>query len=54
MDRLAKEDHTTKADVLRRALALYDYLHREAVKKDRKLTIRDRDSDKVYTDIVFP
>ena len=49
---LAKKDHTTKVDVLRRALALYNYVHREAADKDLKLSITD-DEDTILKDIVF-
>ena len=49
---LANKDETTKVDVLRRALALYNYLHREAIDKDLKLSITD-DQDKIIKEIVF-
>ncbi len=49
---LANKDQTTKVDVLRRALALYNYIHREAVDKDLKLSITD-DEDTIIKDIVF-
>jgi len=50
---LAAKDHTTKVDVIRRALALYNYVHREAVDKKLKLSITD-DRDEILKDIVFP
>lgn len=50
---LAKKDQTTKVDVIRRALALYNYVHREAVDKKLKLSITD-DRDAILKDIVFP
>ena len=49
---LAKKDQTTKVDVLRRALMLYKYVHREAVDKQLKLSITD-EQDKIIKDIVF-
>jgi hypothetical protein len=49
---LAKLDDTTKADVIRRALALYNYVHREAIDKKLKLSITD-DEDAIIKDIVF-
>jgi len=49
---LAKKDGTTKVDVLRRALALYNYVHREAITKEKKLSITDNE-DKIIKDIVF-
>ena len=36
---LAKKGHTTKVDVIRRALALYNYLEREVKEKDLKNTV---------------
>lgn len=49
---LAEKDQTTKLDVLRRALALYDYLHREAAEKNLKLSLTD-DEDTIIKDILF-
>lgn len=49
---LAKKDGTTKVDILRRSLALYNYAHREVAEKDRKLSITDSD-DKVLKDLIF-
>ncbi|MBM3237047.1 hypothetical protein FJZ31_12215 [Candidatus Poribacteria bacterium] len=49
---LAKKDQTTKVDVLRRALALYNYVHKEAIEQDKKLSITDEE-DKIIKDIVF-
>ena len=53
LEKLAKADHTTKRDVIRRALALYDYLHEQKVKGGaRKVSITDA-NDKVLKDILF-
>jgi len=42
LDELARKVGTTKTDVLRRALALYDYVERELEKDDgRNLSITD-------------
>lgn len=51
---LAKKDHTTMVNILRRALALYNYVHDEVVmrRNERKLSITD-DQDKILKDIVF-
>lgn len=49
---LAQKDETTKVDVLRRALAIYYYVHKEAKEKGRKLSITD-DEDTIIKDIVF-
>ena len=50
--KLAQDGQTTKADVIRRALALYEYVNREAVESKRKLSITDQ-QDKVLKDIVL-
>ncbi|MSS72639.1 MAG: hypothetical protein EXS64_14275 [Candidatus Latescibacteria bacterium] len=50
---LAKKDETTKVDVLRRALALYNFVHKEAIDKNLKLSITD-DKDTILKEIVFP
>lgn len=52
LEGLAEKDQTTKLDVLRRALALYDYLHREAAEKNLKLSLTD-DEDTIIKDILF-
>lgn len=52
LTQLAKDGQTTKADVIRRALALYEYVSREAVESKRKLSITDRDG-RVLKDIVL-
>ena len=52
LTQLARKDQTTKVDVLRRALALYNYVHREAADKKLKLSITD-DQDTIVKDIIF-
>lgn len=52
LEDLADKDQTTKVDVIRRALALYKYVHKEAIEQKRKLSITD-DEDKIIKDIVF-
>ena len=49
---LAKKGQTTKVDVIRRALALYNYVQREAKDKDRRLLITG-DDDETIKEIVF-
>jgi len=49
---LAHQDQTTKVEVLRRALALYNYVHKEAINKNLKLSITD-EGDTILKDIVF-
>ena len=49
---LAEKGQTTKVDVLRRALALYNYVQREAKDKDRRLLITGSD-DEAIKEIVF-
>jgi len=52
--RLAAEDQTSKREVLRRALALYNHLHEQGVRTGgvRKLSITDKD-DHILKDILF-
>lgn len=52
LDRLAKSEGISKPEVIRRAIALYNYVHEEAVEKKRKLSITDKD-DTILKDIVF-
>ena len=51
---LAKDEHTTKREVIRRALALYNYLHQEGVKmgSEKRVSITDKDN-KIIKDILF-
>lgn len=50
---LAKKKGTTKADVLRRAVASYAYLDKEMTKTDQKVSITDG-TDQVVKDVVLP
>ena len=53
LKKLAKEGQTSKREVIRRALSLYDYLHEQKVKGGaRKLSITDQ-NDKLLKDILF-
>ncbi len=49
---LAKKGHTTKVDVIRRALALYNYVNQEIKEKDLKLAVSN-DKDEVLKEIVL-
>ena len=49
---LAEQNHTSKVDVIRRALGLYNYVHKEVKEKDLKLAVADED-DKVLKEIVL-
>jgi hypothetical protein len=49
---LSAKEGTTKVGIIRRALALYDYVQKEAFDKQNRLSIRDKDG-KVVTDIVM-
>jgi hypothetical protein len=40
---IAQDEQMSKIDVIRRALALYDTIHQEVIKKNRKLIIKDQD-----------
>ena len=51
---LAEEKHTTKAEIIKRALATYSYISGQApMDSGRKVSITDGD-DKVLKDIVIP
>lgn len=54
LGKLAKDEHTTKREVVRRALAIYNYLNEEGVKmgSGRRVSITDKDG-KVMKDILF-
>ncbi|MFO1350371.1 MAG: hypothetical protein U1F68_06700 [Gammaproteobacteria bacterium] len=52
LNELADKDDITKVEVMRRALALYNYVQKEAIDKDKKVSITDKD-DTVLKDIVF-
>ncbi len=52
LDQLAQREQISKPEVIRRALALYSYVHEEAVEKKHKLSITD-DQDTILKDIVF-
>jgi|RhiMetdeSRZDD1v2_1073273.scaffolds.fasta_scaffold64246_5 hypothetical protein len=49
---LAEKGDTSKVDVIRRALALYNYVNKEVKEKDLKLTVADED-DKILKEIVL-
>ncbi len=49
---LAEKGQTSKVDVIRRALALYNYVQREVKEKDRRLLITGSD-DEAIKEIVF-
>ncbi len=54
LTKLAKAGHTTKRDVLRRSLALYNHLYEQGVREggDRKVSITDK-KDNILKDILF-
>jgi len=53
LQKLADADQTSKREIIRRALALYDYLHEQKVKgRERKLSITDA-NDEIIKDILF-
>ena len=49
---LAAQGHTSKVDIIRRALALYNYVNKEVKEKALKLTVADED-DKILKEIVL-
>ena len=53
--KLAKQEGTSKREILRRALAMYSLLHEEGVRVggDRNLVITEKKGDKPIKQIVF-
>ena len=49
---LAEKGDTSKVDVIRRALALYNYVDKEVKEKDLKLAVADEE-DKILKEIVL-
>ena len=49
---LAEQGDTSKVDVIRRALALYNYVNKEVKEKDLKLAVADEE-DKILKEIVL-
>jgi Arc/MetJ-type ribon-helix-helix transcriptional regulator len=49
---LAEKGETSKVDVLRRALALYNYVNKEVKEKDLKLAVADNE-DKILKEIIL-
>jgi hypothetical protein len=45
LEGLANQDEVSKAEVIRRAIVLYDYLSREAIQKDNKIVIKDKNNE---------
>jgi predicted transcriptional regulator len=54
LGKLAESEKTSKREVIRRALALYNYLQESGVKAggDKKVSITDK-QDKILKDILF-
>jgi len=52
LDKLAKQKHITKAEVLRRALAMYNYVDDETRGGEKRLSITSAADDKILKDIV--
>ena len=54
LSKLAKSEHTTKRDMLRRSLALYNHLYEQGVRPggNRKVSITDME-DHILKDILF-
>lgn len=54
LKKLAEDEHTTKREVIRRALSLYNYLHEEGVKmgSGKRLSITDKENQ-IIKDILF-
>ena len=53
LEQIAKTDGLAKVDVIRRAIALYNFAHQQGVPEGKvKLSLTDK-NDKVLKDIVF-
>ncbi len=54
LTKLATEEQTNKREIIRRAIALYNYLHENGVKTggERKVAITDK-QDQVLKEILF-
>lgn len=53
LEALAKKEHTNKREILRRALALYNYVHKQGVGDgERKVSVTDQ-NDQVIADVLF-
>lgn len=53
LSQLASKKSITKADVLRRAIASYSYLTKEAAKNEQKVSITN-EADHVVKDVILP
>lgn len=53
LEKLSADKSTTKAEVIRRAVASYAYLNKETMKDERKVSITN-DKDEVVKDVVLP
>lgn len=55
LNKLSEDGKLTKREVIRQALALFNYLHEQDVRQGgtRKLSITEKEGDKVIKDIVF-
>ena len=49
---LAQEGNTSKVEIIRRALALYNYVNKEVKHKDLKLSVTN-DNDELLKEIVL-
>ncbi len=49
----SKAQGTTKADIIRKAVASYVYLNKETANTDRKVSITD-DQNRVIKDVMLP
>jgi predicted transcriptional regulator len=55
LDRLAKKHHTSKKEVLKKAIALYEYLYKQAEETDDKtIGIGRPSSGKIEKELIFP
>ena len=52
LEELAERKGTTKAEIIRRALAMYKYLDDETLDNDKRVSITSAKEDKILKDIV--
>ena len=54
LEELAEEKGITKAEVIRRALAMYKYLDDETRNGDKRVSVTSAATDKILKDIILP
>ena len=52
LDSISDHENISKAEVIRKALVLYDYLFREAIQQNNRIVIQNR-TDEKEKEVVF-